>query len=190
MQPVRTKPFLPSDLRTSQERAFIHAITASLLAYVNKGNALQISAREWPGEKHVGEILTRAVSGPATTTTTGWAAEFAGTSIADFLFNVGAATAAAGVLRAGIKVELGHGKAIIVPFVVADKSGAAFVGEGQPFPVKNFNFSAGVTLGLKKFGVEVPFSREIFEHNVPSIERIVTELLLESAAPAARQCDV
>jgi len=169
--------------RTSQERALIHAVTATLLAFVHKGgNAREIAAREWPGERHVGEILTRAVSAPAMTSTSGWAAELAGTRIADFLFNVGAPSASAGVLRAGINVDLENGKAVTIPFVVNDKSGASFVGEGAPLPAKNFNFSAGVTVGLRKFGVLVPFTREIFEHSVPSIERIVTAMLLEATA--------
>jgi len=169
--------------RTSEQRALIHAVTASLLAYVHKGSTpREIAAREWPGEHRVGEILTRAVSAPATTTTSGWADTLAGTKIYDFLFNVGAQTASAGVMRAGIDVDLGRGKAITIPFVVNDKSGAGFVGEGLPIPVKNFSYSAGVTLGLKKFAVATTFTREIFEHSIPSIERLVSAQLLEATA--------
>src|SRR5437588_17888 len=81
--------------------AFTRAIVAQALAYVRKDNPDKIAERAWPGQRAVLDYLERAVSTTASTTGTTWGEQLAGTSVADFLLNVGAPTAGASLLKKG-----------------------------------------------------------------------------------------
>jgi hypothetical protein len=58
------------------------------------------------------------------------------------------------------------------------------VQEGGTVPVQQLSFSSGVTLAPRKFLALAVFSREIFQHSVPSIEAIVRAVLSESVGLA------
>jgi hypothetical protein len=123
--------------------------------------------------------VLKAATSPATTTTSGWASQLAGTAVADFLLNLGPASAGSQLLKLGPQFTFGAAGAILVPGAVASADKAAFVTEGSPIPVEQLALS-GPTLTPRKFGTISVFTRELFEHSTPTIESFVRLVLSES----------
>src|SRR5262245_45629924 len=107
-------PLVPEDLarnardaRSNNVRSFMRAAAAHAVAGFAGGASLplQVAARLWPGDRGVGETLTRAASASAMTTTTGWAAELGHSVIADLLTQLGRASAAAALIDLALKLS-------------------------------------------------------------------------------------
>jgi hypothetical protein len=162
--------------------AYLRAITADLIGYTHGVDSREVAKRVYPGESAIPQWLTRGTTSPATVTQSTWAEQFSQTSIGDFLFSVNAPTAGATLLKRGLQVDLGRNTGLKIPYVVAAKTSANFILETAPLPVYSYSLGAGVTLGLKKFGVLVAFSREVFEHSVPSIEGVVRDQVAQALA--------
>jgi hypothetical protein len=175
--------------RTSQQSAFLRAVTCDLIAFHHKADPREIASRAYPGESLVPKLIDRnwnyvqrADKVPASVTGSTWSEQLASTNIADFLISVGAPTAGAALLQRGIQVNL-RGTSVKIPYIAADKASANFVQELSPLPVYNYSFADGVTLGLKKFGTIIPFTREVFEFTaVPGIEAIVRDQIARAVA--------
>ena len=85
----------------------------------------------WPSD-----LVLRAATAPAMTSTAGWAAELVQTLVADGLRALGPASAGALLLQQGLVLSFeGHG-AISAPGLVAEYGNAGFVAEGEPIPVR------------------------------------------------------
>ena len=109
------------------------------------------------------EIITKAATSPASTTTSGWADTLGATSaVSDFIGALGPASAGSALLRRGLVLQFNNKIGIRVPTIVASAGTAKFVKEADPIPAQQFSFS-GPTLSPRKFAtLPGPFTREIF----------------------------
>lgn len=127
----------------------------------------------------VSNFLLRASSAPATTTTTGWAAELVSETVLDFLDTLMPNSVYRQLSAFGARFTFGRNGVVSIP---ARNTGASlsgsFVGEGQPIPVRQGAFTS-VSLSPKKLAVITTFTREIAEHSTPQIEQILRQAIEE-----------
>jgi HK97 family phage major capsid protein/HK97 family phage prohead protease len=114
--------------------------------------------------------VQRAATAPATTTTTGWAAELVQTQYAELISFLFAASVYQPLSAEGVRYTLGRYGQISIPVESATPTVAgSFVAEGAPIPVRQEAFTP-ITIGLKKLGVISSYTRELFEHSQPNID--------------------
>lgn len=127
----------------------------------------------------VSNFLLRASSAPATTTTTGWAAELVSETVLDFLDTLMPNSVYRQLSAFGARFTFGRNGVVSIP---ARNTGASlsgsFVGEGSPIPVRQGAFTS-VSLTPKKLAVITTFTREIAEHSTPQIEQILRQAIEE-----------
>jgi HK97 family phage prohead protease/HK97 family phage major capsid protein len=134
------------------------------------------------------EAICKAVTNPATQVAAGWAAELVETSMWDFMEALRPVSAYAQLAPRGIRFTFGTSGQIKIPRrnVVAGAAGdlrGAFVGEGQPIPVRRGNFGS-VTLTPHKMAVISEFTREIAQHSTPQIEGLIRQGIIDDTAVA------
>lgn len=134
------------------------------------------------------EAVVKAVTNPAQTTVAGWAAELVETAVADFLDSLRQASVYGALRGMGASFTFGRNGAIKIPSrakarrAPGDLAGA-FVGEGQPIPVRRGS-TASVSLVPHKMGVISTYTREMAAHSTPAIEALIREGILEDTAIA------
>jgi HK97 family phage prohead protease len=134
--------------------------------------------------KGVHEWYRRAATAPATTTTSGWAAELAQIQYGEF-FDI---LMPEGIYRPlsakGFRATLGRFATLSMPTRSATPTVAgSFVGEGAPIPVRQAAFLP-VTIGLKKMAIICSYTRELAEHSTPQIEGLLQKLISEDTEVA------
>lgn len=130
------------------------------------------------------QMVTRAATVPADTTTTGWAVELVTTAIAEFMQSLMPVSIYPQLASRGGTFTFGTNGVVTIPYRSATPTIAgAFVGQLSPIPVKQGAFNA-ITLTPKKMGVISSFSREIAEHSTPAIEGLIRQAIIEDTAVA------
>jgi hypothetical protein len=185
LNPIPLRPDLSG--RPSPSDHFIRAVSATLLSEVHRGSAAGVApetfaAERWPNDDMTLRIV-KAATGPATTTTSGWASQLAANSVADFVLNMGPASVGSALLRRGLSLSFDGAGSITVPGVLAAAGHIGFVAEGAPIGVHQLSVS-GPTLAPHKFAVIMTFTRETFAHSTPTIEALVRAALGESVSLA------
>jgi len=158
-------------------------LTVRTLASYRRANPLDVASRLWPNDRALtAVIVTRAASAPAMTSVAGWAQELAHKLVYDAVEALGAASAAAELMRSGLLVSWDGGYGTIsVPAFVATANGASFVQEGQPIPVKQFGDTAVSLTPFKVASISV-LTREMLESS--NAERLIGDVLIRSAGLA------
>jgi hypothetical protein len=167
-----------SSVNRAPGRALLRTSIASFISFTNGCGAQSVAQDHWPRDSDTA-ILIKAVTEPATLTSSGWADSLAATSVADFIFNMGQASAGSTLLKQGLQLQFGNNAAILSPGLLSAAANAGFVREASPIPVRQLSVD-GPLLDPKKFATIVPFTREVFQHSVPNIEAIVSAVLTES----------
>ena len=153
-------------------------ITAKAVGLHQRKSAAAVAAEHWPSDRVVRDVI-KAASAPAMYNVPGWAAELIHTVVSDMLAALGPAAAGAQLLK---ECTLLNGNGIIVaPGFVASAANAAFVGDGQPIPVKQFADSA-VSLMPYKLGAIAVLTEEML--NSSNAEQLIGDTLVRSAAAA------
>jgi HK97 family phage major capsid protein/HK97 family phage prohead protease len=130
------------------------------------------------------DIVSKAVSAPALTTTTGWAAELVQTAFLDMIETLIPMSVYPGLSNRGPKFTFGRNGIISIPArSTATTVAGSFVGQGAPIPVRQGAFTA-TTLTVKKLGVITTFSREMAEHSTPQIEAVLRQAIIEDTSVA------
>lgn len=130
------------------------------------------------------DMVTRAASAPADTTTSGWASQLVNTSFAEFMALLLPASVLPGLSARGLSLSFGRSGIIQIPTRLATPTIAgSFVGQGSPIPVRQGAFSAQ-TLTPKKLAVISVFTREIGEHSTPAIEGLIRNAIQEDTSVA------
>lgn len=148
------------------------------------GKAPEETLERLYGDDEATAVVVKAAVAPATTTTSGWAAELVNTAMTDFLetlrpLSVYPALAAAGGGRLAFGPNQG---AIKIPSRAATPSiGGSFVGEGGAIPVRRLGLTS-ITLSPKKLGVISTFTREIARYSTPAIEALIRQEILADTA--------
>ncbi len=167
----------------------VKSLTARLVAIKNHGADPLATARQLYGDhRHSEKIMdairdvtgfvTRSTTAIATTTDTAWAGALVDTGVfPGAIASLAPSSAYARLAVLGIRVNVGAGKSMLLPYRV--KPGSVpnpFVGEGAPLPVRAFSL-AGVSLQPKKAGGLCVFTTEMLKHSTPSIETLVSQQL-------------
>jgi HK97 family phage major capsid protein len=134
--------------------------------------------------KLITDVMSRAASAPAMTTTSGWASQLVATVNADFMQDLLPASVYPGLSARGLRLNFGRAGIISIPSRSATPTIAgSFVGEGAPIPVRQGAFTS-VSLTPKKMAVISTFTREIAEHSTPAIEGLIRDAMQEDTAVA------
>jgi HK97 family phage major capsid protein/HK97 family phage prohead protease len=169
----------------------MRSLVAAVVAHATKKNAFDIlvdrygsDGRVDDGTRAVFNIVTRAASAPADTTTSGWASQLVETQVADFMQLLIPASVYPGLSSRGLRLNFGRSGVISIPSRVATPTIAgAFVAQGAPIPVKQGAFTS-IPLTPKKMAVISTFTREIAEHSTPAIEGLIRNAMQEDTSVA------
>jgi HK97 family phage major capsid protein len=135
-------------------------------------------------QRTIFDVVCRAATAPATTTTSGWASQLVTTAYAQFQELLLPASVYPGLSTRGLRLAFGRNGVISIPTRAATPTIAgAFVLEGNPIPVKQGAFSAQ-TLTPKKLGVITTLTREIAEYSNPAIEGLLRNAIQEDTSVA------
>src|SRR5262249_50330583 len=154
-------PF-PQPISKGRPRDIIaRALAAHFLAYAN-GRQL---VAEFVRDDLPVQLLLRSAVVPATTSTTGWAAELAATAVADVISAIASVSAGAALINLGLQVSFDSAAAVRVPSRVVQASDAGgWTGEGLPLRVRRMDLS-GPTLAPCQLGAFCVFTNELADHS-------------------------
>jgi hypothetical protein len=177
---VRPLP-LRSDVAFTSRRdpaPYVKAVTALLIAAIHKQPVEPVIKRTYGGDRQV-ELITRAAVSSHTTTSLD---EFTQTQGLDIISVLGPSSAGAALLNGGIKFEFANNLGIYIANITAASGNAGFVAEiNSPIPVRQLTLDNN-TLVPRSLKVITTFTREVVEHSVPTIERLVQTALADSTA--------
>jgi len=177
------RPFpLPEDVGLKRARAstYLFRAAASHVRSHITNNSPQRCAKEMFGDP-VTELVLRAASAPATTTTSTWASQLATQSVDDSIAAITSVSAAAALIQRGTKLDFAGAASIKVPGHLVDSSDAGgWVGEGQPVKVRAQRITAGPTLAPRKAVVVTTFTNEMARSS--NIEAVSRALISEATA--------
>jgi hypothetical protein len=161
------------------------AIVASGRALFTHAGAEAMAKQLYPTDRAVHALVTRAATIPADSSTVGWAASLATVKVANVILGLGPTSAAAELFARALGVSFGRSAKVYVPSVVATATGASFVAEGAPIPVREDPLD-GVTLERRKLAVIFVLTREVMEaSNAAAVVRQTAAEHLAAALDAA-----
>src|SRR5262245_3868070 len=183
---TRLSPIKPdfSSLRTHSPATFIHrAASAHLRSLVTGGIAPTDAAKAMFGDDGATELVLKAASAPATTTTSGWAQSLAGIAVFDLIQSITSLSAGADVIDRGLKLNMdGIAEARVPGRVLSAAAAGQWIAEGLAAPVRALSFANDAVLRPRKLQVLTTYSRESAEHS--NIEAIVRQTLGEATGLA------
>jgi HK97 family phage major capsid protein/HK97 family phage prohead protease len=160
---------------TDPATLFFRAGVVHLRSFLERRSPDEVVRTNFGGAQDLA-VLVKAASDPAMTGVQGWAAELVGQSIGGFIDLLRPTSVFFNLPMA--QFTFGRGK-IKLPGRAAGKTLAgAFVGEGQPIPVKQMGF-ASATLEPHKLGVISTFTREIQAMSDPAIEPLIRAAMID-----------
>jgi hypothetical protein len=155
------------------------AIAVARGAFDRNTRPADYARKTWgSNESRAVDLVLRAASSPAMTTTSGWASELAQVTIM-FLASLVPQSAGADLLGRGLQVRFDGRAAVQLP-TIALGQGATFVGQGKPIGVAQFPTAGGIKLEAHKLATITSLSREMAEAS--DAEAIFRAVLSESAA--------
>jgi hypothetical protein len=155
------------------------AASAHLRSFVS-GNRPEYEAQAMFGDDQVTDIVLKAASGQATTTTTGWAASLAGIAVYDLIRTITSLSASANLIDRALKINLdGIAEAHVPSRVVNAAAAGAWIAENSAIPVRALSFADATVLRPRKLAVITVVTREMAESS--NIEAVVKQTLGEAA---------
>jgi hypothetical protein len=131
------------------------------------------------GDDQVTDIVLKAASAPATTTTTGWAKELAGIAVYDLIQSITSLSAGAALIDRALKLNMDGLAELHVPGrTVSAATAGQWVVEGGAAPVRAMSFSNAAILRPRKLAVHSVVTREMAESS--NIENVVKQTLGEA----------
>lgn len=181
---AQTKAAKERPMDTLVRLAVVH-----LKAHVERKPVIEMMRDIYPDRTDM-DAVVKAVTNPAMTTVATWAAELVDTAILDFMEALRPESVYAQLAAMGTRFSFGRNGSVKIPRRnAAAGAGAApdlrgaFVGEGQPIPVRRGSFGS-VTLTPHKMGVISTFTREMAQQSTPQIEGLIRQGIIEDTAVA------
>ena len=171
-RPKRGAP-APSELPSNP---FTRLVAAKALAHLAHVPLADVVDREWPND-----LILRAASAPAMTTTVGWAKELVRQMIAAGLAALGPASAGAQVLSDSLVLGWDGVGQISAPGIVAGGGNASFVAENAPIPVRQLATTPALMNPYKLATIAV-LTREMIESG--NAEQIIGDALVRACGLA------
>jgi HK97 family phage prohead protease/HK97 family phage major capsid protein len=190
------RPFAVAAEKVAPADLILRGLVARIHSYDATKNGKPVTpeaalAMRYGEDGHVSEqqrvlfdVVCRASTAPATTTTSGWASQLVNTAFAGFQELLMPASVYPGLASRGLRLNFGRNGVISVPTRSSTPTVAgSFVAEGSPIPVRQAAFSAQ-TFVPKKLAVISTFTREISEYSNPSIEALLRQSIQEDTSVA------
>src|SRR5262245_19282857 len=182
----RISPVRPdfSSLRGGSSAAmYIHRAGAAALRAFLSGNSPEREAKMMFGDDRVTDLVLRAASAPATTTTTAWAQSLAGIAVYDLIQSITSLSAGAELIDRALKLNMDGLSELRVPGRALSAAAAgAWVAEGAAVPVRALSFTNAAVLRPRKLAVLTVVSRELAESS--NIEPVIRQTLGEATGLA------
>jgi HK97 family phage major capsid protein/HK97 family phage prohead protease len=187
------RPFAVPAVKVKPEQLVERALVAMLVSHATRGSKSpeRVLTERYGDDGKIGDeqrimfdVVTRAATAPATTSTSGWASQLVTTAFAAFQELLMPASVYPGLSARGLRLNFGRNGVISIPTRAATPTIAgSFVLEGSPIPVRQGAFSAQ-TLTPKKMAVITAFTREISEYSNPAIEGLLRNAIQEDTSVA------
>ncbi|MEH3121989.1 MAG: phage major capsid protein [Sphingomonas phyllosphaerae] len=181
------RPFAAPAKKTAPGDLIVRSAVVQVLARIEGRSVLDVLTARYGEDdsiKTMLDVTTRSATAPATTTTTGWAAELVQTATLDFIDTLVAKSVYPVLRDLGGRFTFGRNGVVSIPARSATPSVAgSFVGQGAPIPVRQAGFSA-TSLTPKKMAVITTFTREIAEKSTPDIEQVLRTAIQEDTGVA------
>lgn len=181
------RPFAAAAKKSEPKDLFIRSAVCRVLGHIERKSPYEVMAGRYGEDEHVKtmlDVVTKAASAPATTTTTGWAAELVQTAVLDFMDALLPMSVYPKLRDAGGRFTFGRNGIVSIPSRnVGTSVAGSFVAQGSPIPVRQGAFNS-TTLTPKKMAVITTFTREIAEHSTPAIEGVLRQAIQEDTSIA------
>lgn len=185
------RPFATVTTKVKPADHVMRSLVAKIVGHATKTDPRLVLAERYGEDgkiddatKMVFDVITRAASAPADTTTSGWASQLVATSISEFMQLLMPASVYPSLAAKGLRLNFGRSGVISIPSRSATPTIAgSFVAQGAPIPVRQGAFGS-VTLTPKKMAVISTFTREIAEHSTPAIEGLIRNAIQEDTSVA------
>jgi HK97 family phage major capsid protein/HK97 family phage prohead protease len=185
------RPFAVPAKKIEPADHVMRSIVAQVVGHATRVHPSQVLAERYGEDgkideatRTVFEVVTRAATAPATTTTSGWASQLVETSVQGFTELLMPASVLPGLAARGLRLNFGRAGVLSIPTRTATPTIAgSFVAEGAPIPVRQGAFSSQ-TFTPKKLAVISTFTREIAEHSTPAIEGLIRNAMQEDTSVA------
>src|SRR5262249_30888607 len=163
--------------------SYLYRAGAAVLRSFITGNSPEREAKAMFGDDHVTDIMLRAASAPAMTTTTNWAQSLAGVAIYDLIQSITSLSAGADLIDHALKLNMDGIAELHVPGRALGAAAAgAWVGEGGAVPVRAVSFTNAAILRPRKLAILSVVSREMAESG--NIEAVLRATLGEATGLA------
>jgi hypothetical protein len=166
---------------SSEGNCFLRLLTAKVVGSVCGETPRTIAGLMWPNDRITMELIERAATAPAMIGVAGWAAELAQKRVDDTLAAMGAASAAADVMKRSLVLDWNGAGLISAPGFVANAANSGFVAEGQPIPVRQLNATAALLTPAKLATIAVLTQEMITSSNA---EALIGDALVNSSGLA------
>ena len=186
--PVSAARMPASAARKSETKdLLIRSAVCRVLAHVEKVSPVDVMSARYGEDENIKtmlDVVNKAAAAPATTTTTGWAAELVQTATLDFLDSLMPMSVYPGLRDRGGRFTFGRNGIVSIPTRnTANSVAGSFVAQGAPIPVRQGAFTS-TTLTPKKMAVITTFTREIAEHSTPAIEGVLRQAIQDDTSIA------
>jgi HK97 family phage prohead protease len=174
---VPERPFRVPAKKLTPLDFFVRAAAVFALQKI-KQQPLEVVRRQMYGDDESTAMVLRAVVSPGSTTVPGWAQELVATATVGFLDSLHPNTIFPAIRSRGGSFTFGPGQGNIrVPGRSATPTLAgAWVGEGQPIPVRRIGFTSAL-LTPKKLAVISTFTHELADYSTPNIEAVIRDAM-------------
>ncbi|MCS3742590.1 phage major capsid protein [Rhizobium sp. BK661] len=165
-------------------RSLIRSISVRLIAAANYGSDPESLAKElFPNSPGLPDVIKapdaymrRAYTSPARTDVVDWAGVLANTTNYPGLFtSLAPASVYSALSRRGTTISLSGTAGVRFPARSAPGSFNPFVGEGATISVRSISLSAGAVLVPHKTAVLSPYTRELAQASMPTIESVIRQ---------------
>lgn len=134
----------------------------------------------YPGHEATA-LIVKADQTVGTTTVSGWASELMQTSYQGFIDALRGRSIYPELRDRGMGLNFDKSGTAYIPGLTAGGANGSFFGEGSPIRVGRITTNS-TTMGIKKMGVIIPFTREAAKRSTPSLEQLVRDAILADTA--------
>lgn len=158
----------------------VRAAVTNGIALFTGQSVEKVLDERYPGHEATA-TLVKAAAPLGTTTTSGFASELVQTTYAAFVDALRGQSIYPTLRDRGVAQSFDAAGTAYIPSLTAGGANGSFFAEGAPIRVGRVTVGA-TTMGSRKMGVIIPFSRELAKRSTPSLEGIVRSAILEDTA--------
>lgn len=178
---VNQRPLSVSRKKVDPVDYFVRAAVCQARAFMLQ-QPLERALHDSYGDDEATKIILRAVTNPAMTTVTGWAAELVQQAVEGFIDTLKPASIYGPLSNRGSKFTFGRNGSIKIPGRAKTPNLAgSWIGEGAPKPVRKLGLTS-ITLMPYKLAVISTFTEEMAAYSTPQIEQVIRQAMADDTS--------